>query len=206
MEGPTRVDDNSSEKMKEALKAAKEDGVKKTLEKFSICRATLYNWAARMGAPVTLENTNNGQSVTVNVEHEGKKRQIVFWKKLVKPPKEKKVRVKKEKPKKEKVKKDCGPKPELPDWAQDFIKKKVPTIKRSDTPDGEVTYLVDNNGTIVEGDGFILSSVNIKEDDPLENKNDIAAEDEEEVFEYECDYVDLDLFNSLPFFTPTNPS
>ena len=99
-----KVTEHSNEKIQEALKAANEEGVKKTLEKFSICRATLYNWAAKMGAPVSLENSNNGQSVTVNVEHKGKKRKIVFWKKQVKPPKEKKVRVKKEKPKKEKVK------------------------------------------------------------------------------------------------------
>ena len=127
----------------------------------------------------------------------------------MKPPKPPKPpRVKKEKPVKPvKPKEDLGPRPELPDWARDFIKSKVPTVKRSETPDGEVTYLVDEKGTILEGEGFILSSVNDKESDSFEDKEEIAtddSDDEEEVFEYECDYVDIDWFNSLPFFTPNN--
>ena len=209
-QGADVIHDRSSipaDERKAVIEMAKTEGVKSALEKHSISRATLYNWANKINTPLVINN--DGQSVTLNVVHAGKKRKIIFWKKKVKPPKPPKPpRVKKEKPVKPvKPKEDLGPRPELPDWARDFIKSKVPTVKRSETPDGEVTYLVDEKGTILEGEGFILSSVNDKESDSFEDKEEIAtddSDDEEEVFEYECDYVDIDWFNSLPFFTPNN--
>ena len=183
-------------KSADVIKIAKEEGVKSAVGKFSISRATLYNWAKKYEASLT-ENSEK-ESITVDVECEGKKRTIVFWKKKVKPPKIKKVTVSKPKPPSKK--KDPPPKPtgELPDWAKDFIKKKVPKVDVRG--ENEVHLVLGSDGTLLANDSFKLLApdiINSKiEEELLEEKE--FAEDREE---FECDYIELDLFTTMPFFS-----
>ena len=180
----------------DVVKFAKEEGVKSTVGKFSICRATLYNWAKKYGA--SLNENGEKQSITVDVECKGKKRTIVFWKKKIKPPKVKKIRVPKPKPPPKK--KEPPPKPtgELPDWAKDFIKKKVPKVDFRG--ENEVHLVLENDGKLIENDSFTLSAPDFINSTSIEEE--IEEEDSiEESEEFECDYIELDLFTTMPFFS-----
>merc|ERR1719239_836990 len=84
------IPDRSSQMKLGVVKDAKETGVKKTLEKYSVSRATLYNWNKL--SDVSVSENQAEESIAVEVKKGEEGRRIVFYKKkpaVVKVPKEK---------------------------------------------------------------------------------------------------------------------
>ena len=197
------VDINRKQNLvKDALNSAQKEGVQETVAKFSISRASLYNWAKKFGMNMS-ENISK-DSLTLKVTDGKKERNIVFYKKKEKPVKIKFL-MKSKKP--EKKKKQEEPDLQvLPDWVVEFIKKKVPKVD-------ETGIVLRSNETVFEQDSFKISIADLCEppeiespiiagtsaSDPVLESADVSSDPE-----YECDYVELDLFTSLPFFTPSN--
>ena len=111
---------------KDALHSAQKNGVQETVAKFSISRASLYNWAKKFG--MNMSETKSEGSITLKVSDGTKERNIVFYKRKVKPVTIK-FKSKPEKKPKEKNRKKEEPELEtLPDWVVEFIRKKVPKV------------------------------------------------------------------------------
>ena len=133
-----------SAKRKEALEHAMSDGVRSAVAKYCVSRASLYNWSKHADIDITEEDPGNG-SIAIDIKKSGKVRRIVFFKKKpvkVKVPKEKKPKKEKPKKKADQVTPECPSK--LPEWAKEFIKKKVPKVEKVEK------YLVlcqDENGS-----------------------------------------------------------
>ena len=191
---------------KDALQSALENGVQSTVAKFSISRASLYNWAKKFG--MNMSETNSERSITLEVSDGKKERNIVFYKKKIKPVTIK-FQTKPEKKLKENKRKKEEPEPELqalPDWVLEFIKKRVPKLELDQTQ-----IVLRSNETVFEGEEFTISTPDFAlttldpPRDPLESSNSLLeSSDVSSDPEYECDYVELDLFTALPFFTPCN--
>ena len=189
--------------VKDALQSAQENGVQSAVAKFSISRASLYNWAKKFG--MNMSKTNSERSITLKVSDGKKERNIVFYKKKIKPVTIKFQTKPEKKPKENKRKKE-EPEPELqalPDWVLEFIKKKVPKLELDQTQ-----IVLRSNETVFEGEEFTISTPDFAFatlDHPLESSNSLLEPpDVSSDPEYECDYVELDLFTALPFFTPSN--
>jgi len=192
---------------------AKEVGVRSAISKYSVSRATLYNWSKLYEVSLTENQTDD--YITVDVKKDKEVRRIIFYKK--KPAKVKVPKVRK--PPKPKVKKEKKSKavlpensPELPGWAKEFIKSNVPRMDKS--------VVLPENKTLFSNEVFSLSTGNIlyvdeeiiKTDDPTDPKlEDLLAhhsmeidveesKEEEENVEYECEAVEKELFESFPFF------
>ena len=190
--------------VKDALQSAQENGVQSAVAKFSISRASLYNWAKKFG--MNMSETNSEGSITLKVSDGTNERNIVFYKRKVKPVTIK-FKTKPEKKPKEKKRKRDEPEPQvLPDWVVEFIKKKVPKLELDQTQ-----IVLRSNETVFEGEEFTISTPDFAlttldpPRDPLESSNSpLESPDVSSDPEYECDYVELDLFTALPFFTPCN--
>ena len=185
---------------KDALLSAQENGVQEAVAKFSISRASLYNWAKKFG--MNMSETDAKGSITLKVSDGLKERNIVFYKKKVKPVRIKFKAKPEKKPKEKKRMKDDPQSQVLPDWVVEFIKKKVPKIGLD-----QEQIVLRSNETVFEGEDFTISTVDFAGtsldphlEDPLllPEPSDVSSDQD-----YECDYVELDLFTSLPFFTPT---
>ena len=181
---------------KDVLQSAQENGVQSTVAKFSISRASLYNWAKKFG--MNMSKTNSEGSITLQVSDGTKERNIVFYKRKVKPVQIKFKTKPEKKPKEKKRKKDEPELQVLPDWVVEFIRKKVPKIELDQTQ-----IVLRSNETVFEGEEFTISTPDFASTtlDPLwiPETPDVSSD-----AEYECDYVELDLFTDLPFFTPSN--
>ena len=133
----------------DVVKDAKEAGVKATLDKYAVSRATLYNWCKLPEVSVTENPAEESNAVDIN---KGKEvRRIVFLKKkpaVVKMPKEKIS--KKSKPKKDMVEVQSQNSTELPDWAKEFIKKNVPKVDES--------LVIPENEILFSNDMFLIST------------------------------------------------
>ena len=180
---------------KDALHSAQKNGVQETVAKFSISRASLYNWAKKFG--MNMSETKSEGSITLKVSDGTKERNVVFYKRKVKPVTIKFKSKPEKKPKEKKRKKEEPELETLPDGVVEFIGKKVPKVGSSDQ--GKI--VLRSNETVFEGEEFTISTPDFMETslDPLLEPSDISSDPE-----YECDYVELDLFTSLPFFTPNN--
>ena len=187
---------------KDALDSAQKNGVQETVAKFSISRASLYNWAKKFG--MNMSETKSEGSITLKVSDGSKERNIVFYQKKIKPVTIKFKSKPEKKPKEKKKKKEEPELKTLPDWVVEFIRKKVPKVG---SDQGQI--VLRSNETVFEGEEFTISTPDFMETfldpslespDPLLEQSDDLSSDPE----YECDYVELDLFTSLPFFTPSN--
>ena len=184
----------TSQMKKDAVKDAKEAGVKKTLDKYAVSRSSLYNWSKL--SDVSVNENQAEESIDVEAE-KGKMRRTVFFKKkpaVVKVPKEKTL--KKSKPKKIEVEVEPTSTSELPDWAQEFIKKSVPKIKH------QSTFVLKENEILFTNDMFTVSTgkTSSAEEESLtddEEKVTVTADEENE----DCDIVARELFDSFPFST-----
>ena len=190
---------------KDALQSAQENGVQATIAKFSISRASLYNWAKKFG--MDMSETISKGSITLKVSDGKKERNLVFYKKKVKPVTIKFKAKPEKKPKEKKTRKEEPELKALPDWVVEFIKKKVPKVQK----DEKAQIVLRSNETVFEGGDFTISIPDLAETslDPVlaesSNSNSLLEpSDASSDPEYECDYVELDLFTSLPFFTPSN--
>jgi len=210
--------EEKEDNIKQILESATKEGVQNTLKKFSVSRASLYNWANKYNATM-FENTED-QSIYIKVS-EGSERKIIFLKKREKPLKVPKVREKKES-KRQKRKREREEEEKatdftvVPDWVLDFIKKKVPKV---DFAKDNTNVEVNSNDIIYEGEIFTLTTGMLDNDDNDKisdevpviksefhtevdlNENDVDGEDDEDD-EANGDYVELDIFNTMPFFSP----
>jgi len=210
--------EEKEDNIKEILESATKEGVQNTLKKFSVSRASLYNWANKYNATM-FENTED-QSIYIKVS-EGSERKIIFLKKREKPLKVPKVREKKES-KRQKRKREKQEEEKatdftvVPDWVLDFIKKKVPKV---DFAKDNSNVEVNSNDIIYEGEIFTLTTGMLDNDDNDKisdevpviksefhtevdlNENDVDGEDDEDD-DANGDYVELDIFNTMPFFSP----
>ena len=185
-----RVASLGTKEKEEALRTAKQYGVKEATAKFAVSRATLYNWAKRSGGKMEEDQTGDSLSVTVPSGNKCSSRKLVFYRKKEKPVK---IRILKEKKEKKQITKVKStevvetPCVELPEWALDFIKKRVPKMVVRNTSEG---VLLDIPG------GEDQASSNLE--DPTKIETD------EGEFECNMDFVELDLFTTLPYFSPSN--
>ena len=210
--------EEKEDNIKQILESATKEGVQNTLKKFSVSRASLYNWANKYNATM-FENTED-QSIYIKVS-EGSERKIIFLKKREKPLKVPKVREKKES-KRQKRKREKQEEEKatdftvVPDWVLDFIKKKVPKV---DFAKDNSNVEVNSNDIIYEGEIFTLTTGMLDNDDNDKisdevpviksefhtevdlNENDVDGEDDEDD-DANGDYVELDIFNTMPFFSP----
>ena len=179
---------------KDALNSAQKNGVQETVAKFSISRASLYNWAKKFG--MNMSETKSEGSITLKVSDGTKERNIVFYKRKAKPVTIKFKSKPEKKPKEKKRKKEEPELETIPDWVVEFIGKKVPKVG---IDQGQI--VLRSNETVFEGEEFTISTPDFMDTslDPLLEPSDLSSDPE-----YECDYVELDLFTSLPFFTPSN--
>ena len=192
---------NSSSQMKlGVVKDAKEAGVKKTLEKYSVSRATLYNWSKLSDVSVT-ENQAE-ESIAVELKKEDEVRRIVFYKKkpaVVKVPKEKIS--KKSKRKKEIVDVQPHNSSELPDWAKEFIRKNVPKVDNSVVlPENEILF---TNDMFTMSTGKILSAEEEMLTDTVDVQNSamqdqLNAVEVEVNLKYHYQHCDLLIYTLLP--------
>ena len=181
-----------SEDRKKIVQCAMEEGVKSTAEKYCVSRGTLYNWSKLSDVKVT--EGPNKDSITVEVKKSGKVRRVVFFKK--KPAKVKVPKEKKPKEIKSKVKsKRAVPKnsTELPEWAQEFIKKKVPTVEKSLVVSKDETFFSSELFSLSAG-SFLFEDQSEPGSSPVEQPGE-SDEDEG----YECDFVAKELFELFPF-------
>ena len=189
-----RVASLVTEEKEEALRVAKQYGVKKATAKFAVSRASLYNWAKCSGGKMEEDSVADSLSVTVPSVNKCGSRKLVFYRKKEKPVKIRILKKKKEKKQITKLKStEVVEKPsvELPEWALNFIKQRVPKVVVSNTSAG---VLVD----IPAGEDQASSNI----EDPMK----IEKDEGDSMSEYECDYdyVELDLFTTLPYYSPSN--
>ena len=136
------------------------------------------------------DQTGDSLSVTVSSGNKRSSRKLVFYRKREKPVK---IRIlKKTKENKQITKINSTevvetPSVELPEWALNFIKKRVPKVVVSNTSEG---VLLDIPG------GEDQASSNLE--DPM------VIETDEEEYECNMDFVELDLFTTLPYYSPSN--
>ena len=143
----------------DVVKDAKEAGVKRTLDKYAVSRATLYNWSKLPEVSSVTENQAE-ESIAVEVKKGDEVRRVVFFKKkpaVVKVPKEKIS--KKAKPKKVIVEEEPHNSSELPEWAKDFIKKNVPKVEDS--------VVLEEYEILFANDMFTLSTGNLSAEEEM---------------------------------------
>ena len=182
---------------KKIVQCAMEEGVKSTAEKYSVSRATLYNWSKLPDVNVTEGPIKD--TIAVEVKKSGKVRRVVFFKKKpakVKVPKEKKPKVLKSKVKsKRAVPKNST---ELPEWAKDFIKKKVPTVEKSLVVSKDETFFSSELFSLSAG-SFLFEDQSEPGSSPVKVKSDEQTGESDEDECYECDFVAKELFELFPF-------